>query len=174
MPYCFNCNVYDKEMETVCSDCSATLCIKCEIDDDVLCGCYGKCDSCGCDVNRGSDGWPCMDCREWLCNDCKNSSECDRCGRGGNGTDSETKTDDETNNDTDDANDDDANDDDANDDANDDREWKCNDCKNAPSRTCKTCGRRGIDSDDDDDTCNETNNDTDDVKNANDDDASSK
>ena len=71
-------------METVCSDCSATLCSKCEIDDDVLCGCYGKCDSCECDVNRGSDGWPCMDCREWLCNDCKNSSECDRCGRGGN------------------------------------------------------------------------------------------
>ena len=142
MPYCFNCNVYDKEMETVCSDCSATLCIKCEIDDDVLCGCYGKCDSCGCDVNRGSDGWPCMDCREWLCNGCKNSSECDRCGRGGNGTD------DDTDDDTDDANDDDNNN---NNNINDnDREWKCNGCKNLPSKTCRTCGRRGIDSDDDD------------------------
>ncbi len=139
MPYCFKCNAYDKDLKTVCSDCSATLCSKCEIDDDVLCGCYGKCDECGCDVNRGSDGWRCMDCRKWLCDDCKDSSECARCGRGGDGTDVET------NNDTDDANDD-ANDD--------DNEWKCNDCKNLPSRKCRTCGRRGIDSDDDD-TCND-------------------
>jgi len=156
MPYCFNCNVYDKDMETVCSDCSVALCSKCETDDDVLCGCYGKCDACNCDVNRGSDGWSCMDCREWLCNDCKNSSECRRCGRGGGrSSDDDNDTDDETNNDTDDANDD------VNDDANDDAtEWKCNDCKNLPSRKCRTCGRRGIDSDDDD-TCNETNNDND-------------
>jgi len=98
-------------MESVCSDCSATLCSKCKIDDEVLCGCYGNCDECGCDVNRGSDGWRCMDCREWLCDDCKDSSNCARCGRGGNGTD------DETNNDTDDANDaNDTNDDDDDDD----------------------------------------------------------
>lgn len=109
MPYCFNCDLYDEKMEPVCSDCSATLCSKCEIDDDVLCGCYGKCDECGCDVNRGSDGWRCMDCREWLCNDCKNSSECARCGRGGNGTDNETNndTDDDDADDTDDDDDDD-------------------------------------------------------------------
>lgn len=122
MPYCFNCNAYDERMETVCSDCSVALCSKCECDDDVLCGCYGKCYSCNCHVNRGSDGWPCMDCREWLCNDCKNSSECRRCGRGGGGSGTSSSsgsgsssgsdddaTDNETNNDTDiDVNDIDA------------------------------------------------------------------
>lgn len=128
MPYCFNCDLYDEKMETVCSDCSATLCSKCEYDEDVLCGCYGKCYSCDCDVNRGSDGWPCISCREWLCNDCKNSSECRRCGRGGrrnsdDDDDNDNDTDDETNNDTDDDTndvmDDETNNDMTNDDSND-------------------------------------------------------
>lgn len=79
MPYCYNCNLHDEYMETVCSDCSITLCSTCENNDEVLCKCYGKCDSCECDVNRGEDGWRCMDCQEWLCYSCKHSSECRRC-----------------------------------------------------------------------------------------------
>lgn len=81
---CFNCGVPEpnnEDFEVVCSDCCVIMCNTCKEDDDILCGCYGKCDSCNCDVDRGSDGWKCMDCQEWLCDDCKNESECSRCGR---------------------------------------------------------------------------------------------
>ena len=80
---CFNCNVaepYDEEFETVCSDCCVIMCNACKYDDDNLCGCYGNCDLCDSSVDRGSDGRKCMDCQQWLCNDCKIKSGCRRCG----------------------------------------------------------------------------------------------
>lgn len=102
MPYCYNCDVFDEDMEVVCGDCSATLCNKCENDDEVLCKCYGTCDSCECEVNRGSDGWRCMDCQEWLCYDCKRTSECSTCGIGKSSEDEEDEE--EEDNDNEDTN----------------------------------------------------------------------
>jgi len=99
---CRICRSVDDDNEIVCSDCSIVMCNKCNNDDDILCKCYGTCDSCECDINRGSDGWPCMDCHEWLCYDCKMNSECSRCGPGKS-----------SDSDNDDANDDDDEDDDS-------------------------------------------------------------
>ena len=82
---CFSCGKAeprDEEFETVCSDCCVVMCDACKEDDDILCNCYGWCDSCNCSVTRGSDGRRCMDCCDWLCNDCKMKSECSRCGNG--------------------------------------------------------------------------------------------
>ena len=79
---CFNCNMaepYDEEFETVCSDCCVIMCNACKYDDDNLCGCYGNCDLCDSSIDRGSDGRKCMDCQQWLCNDCKIKSGCRRC-----------------------------------------------------------------------------------------------
>ena len=100
MPYCYNCDVFDEDMEVVCGDCSATLCNKCENDDEVLCKCYGTCDSCECEVNRGSDGRRCMDCQEWLCYDCKRTSECSTCGFGKSSEDEDEEDEDNDNEDT--------------------------------------------------------------------------
>jgi hypothetical protein len=164
MPYCFNCNAYEENMPSVCSDCSVSLCSNCEIDDDVLCGCYGTCDSCDCEINRGSHGRKCMDCQEWLCYSCREKSNCPRCGnRSSSHEDSDSDNYyyiDDDNNDNNSYNDDnqadnDNDDEEINNTADDNREWKCNDCKNSPSRTCNTCGRKGKDSDDE--TCHETN-----------------
>jgi len=104
---CFNCGIdepRDEEFETVCSDCCVVMCDTCKNDDDILCGCYGRCDSCNRKVNRGSDGRKCRDCQEWLCYKCKMESECSSCGIG---VDSSEIDDDEDNEeDTDDYTDD--------------------------------------------------------------------
>lgn len=62
------------KFKVVCSDCCVKMCDDCNYDDEKKCGCYGKCDRCGCDVNRGSDGRRCMNSHEWLCNNCKMKS----------------------------------------------------------------------------------------------------
>ena len=77
-------------LEDCCCDCSVLLCKDCVDDDEVTCGCYGSCDGCGRDVNRGENGWPCSDCEKWLCMTCKyikenpcrvcNPPGCIRCG----------------------------------------------------------------------------------------------
>ena len=66
----------DNKFKVVCSDCCVKMCDECNNDDEVRCGCYGKCDRCGCDVNRGSDGRRCMNSHEWLCYDCKMKPDC--------------------------------------------------------------------------------------------------
>jgi hypothetical protein len=48
---------------------------------DVDCGCYGECFSCGTEVNRGSEGWPCGECEKWYCDDCRRGDNpCKECG----------------------------------------------------------------------------------------------
>jgi hypothetical protein len=64
----------------VCCDCSYNMCIECR-NNEVDCGCYGECYTCGSDVNRGSDGWPCNECDKWYCRYCRYTGEntCDDC-----------------------------------------------------------------------------------------------
>ncbi len=63
-----------------CCDCGYNMCYKCR-DNEVDCGCYGKCYSCGTDVNRGEDGWPCGECEKWYCSDCRQcDNPCKECG----------------------------------------------------------------------------------------------
>lgn len=59
--------------KNACSDCGVKLCKNCyqTKNGESICGCYGSCNSCGADVNRGSDGWPCYKCKKWYCNECK-------------------------------------------------------------------------------------------------------
>jgi len=82
---CFVCEVRGciDCVSTVCCDCSERMCRKCRNGDE-LCGCYGHCYSCGTDVNRGSDGWPCGECDRWLCSGCCRSGDnpCPECGPG--------------------------------------------------------------------------------------------
>ena len=68
-------------VKTECCDCSIMMCIKCSDVDDVMCDCFGKCNTCGTDVSRGS-GWPCGECGIWNCPDCKKSDKntCKECG----------------------------------------------------------------------------------------------
>jgi len=68
-------------VKTECCDCSIMMCIKCSDIDDVMCDCFGKCNTCGTDVSRGS-GWPCGECGIWNCPDCKKSDKnpCEQCG----------------------------------------------------------------------------------------------
>jgi len=78
---CFICGKdqpSDIEFEVVCSDCGISMCDDCKDNDENMCDCYGTCDHCGCDVNRGDDGFRTME-HEWLCYDCKikYESECD-------------------------------------------------------------------------------------------------
>jgi len=78
MKSCYSCGKKQPtniKFKVVCSDCCVSMCDHCKDDEEVRCGCYGKCDRCGCDVNRGEDGWRSMDTHEWLCYDCKNKSE---------------------------------------------------------------------------------------------------
>jgi len=65
---CDNCIVKD-----VCCDCEVFLCKICyeSKSGESICGCYGSCNSCGADVDRGSDGWPCYECKKWYCKECK-------------------------------------------------------------------------------------------------------
>ena len=60
-------------VEFVCCDCGYNMCYECR-NNEVDCGCYGHCCSCGVDVNRGSDGWPCGECDKWYCRGCR---DCD-------------------------------------------------------------------------------------------------
>ena len=64
----------------VCCDCSYNMCYEC-INNEVDCGCYGECYSCGVDVNRGEDGWPCGECEKWYCRGCRDcDNSCKECG----------------------------------------------------------------------------------------------
>lgn len=70
---CNNC------VKTVCCDCGSIMCKKCVNDDEIQCGCYGKCTDCGANVNRGDDGWGCSTCDKWLCRSCRYNTTCDEC-----------------------------------------------------------------------------------------------
>jgi hypothetical protein len=64
-----------------CCDCGYYMCYECR-NNEVDCGCYGECYSCGVDVNRGSEGWPCGECEKWYCHYCRESdnNQCKECG----------------------------------------------------------------------------------------------
>ena len=67
-------------VEFVCCDCGYNMCYECR-NNEVDCGCYGHCYSCGTDVNRGSDGWPCGECEKWYCRGCRQGDNpCKECG----------------------------------------------------------------------------------------------
>ena len=67
-------------IKTECCDCSIQMCRACSDIDDIMCDCYGKCNTCGTDVSRGS-GWPCSECRIWNCRDCRRcDNPCKECG----------------------------------------------------------------------------------------------
>ncbi len=67
-------------VEFVCCDCDYNMCYECR-NNEVDCGCYGECYSCGVDVNRGSDGWPCGECEKWYCRGCRDcDNPCKECG----------------------------------------------------------------------------------------------
>lgn len=67
-------------VEFVCCDCGYDMCYECR-NNEVDCGCYGHCCSCGVDVNRGSDGWPCGECDKWYCGGCRQcDNPCKECG----------------------------------------------------------------------------------------------
>ena len=67
-------------MKTVCGDCDVRMCNQCKDDDNVMCGCYGECTSCGKNVDRGEDGWPCSTCKQWLCGKCRPKNKgCKEC-----------------------------------------------------------------------------------------------
>jgi len=80
---CDRCKVggCSKCVKTECCDCSIELCRACSNIDDIMCDCFGKCNTCGTDVSRGS-GWPCGECGIWNCSDCKKSDKnhCKECG----------------------------------------------------------------------------------------------
>lgn len=63
-----------------CCDCGYDMCMECR-NNEVDCGCYGNCYSCGVDVNRGSEGWPCGECEKWYCRYCRQGDNpCKECG----------------------------------------------------------------------------------------------
>jgi hypothetical protein len=67
-------------VEFACCDCDYNMCYQCR-NNEVDCGCYGECYSCGVDVNRGSDGWPCGECEKWYCRGCRDcDNPCKECG----------------------------------------------------------------------------------------------
>ena len=67
-------------VEFACCDCDYNMCYECR-NNEVDCGCYGECYSCGRDVNRGSDGWPCNECEKWYCCGCRDcDNPCKECG----------------------------------------------------------------------------------------------
>jgi hypothetical protein len=89
---CFRCDWKgcNECVQECCCDCSVSLCRRCRDSYDVKCGCYGVCDHCDADVDRGSDGWPCDTCEKWYCTKCRhtvnnqckecNPDECEKCG----------------------------------------------------------------------------------------------
>lgn len=78
---CYGCKTSgcNECIETVCCDCCESMCKYCRGNDDILCGCYGNCSSCGTAVNRGSNGWPCHKCKKWYCEECRKISKCKEC-----------------------------------------------------------------------------------------------
>jgi hypothetical protein len=79
---CFICEMIgcNKCVDTVCCDCCVSMCDECR-NNDVLCGCYGKCCICRTEINRGSEGWPCGECEKWYCHDCRRGENpCKECG----------------------------------------------------------------------------------------------
>jgi hypothetical protein len=67
-------------VEFACCDCDYNMCYQCR-NNEVDCGCYGECYSCGVDVDRGSDGWPCGECEKWYCRGCRDcDNPCKECG----------------------------------------------------------------------------------------------
>ena len=75
-----------------CCDCDYNMCYECR-NNEVDCGCYGHCYSCGTDIDRGSDGWPCGECEKWYCHGCR---DCDNpCKECGPESESESEEDDE-------------------------------------------------------------------------------
>ncbi len=68
-------------IKCVCCDCSESMCPGCAYSGEPNCGCYGKCSRCNTDVDRGTNGWPCSDCSQWLCSRCQvNNNNCSSCG----------------------------------------------------------------------------------------------
>ena len=70
------CNTCTK---MVCCDCGVIMCENCSGRGEPNCGCYGRCTTCGDDVNRGENGWPCDTCKQWLCSNCPNKKKCIEC-----------------------------------------------------------------------------------------------
>ena len=67
-------------VEFACCDCGYNMCYECR-NNEIDCGCYGHCCSCGVDVNRGSEGWPCGECDKWYCHGCRQcDNPCKECG----------------------------------------------------------------------------------------------
>ena len=57
------------------------MCIECRNNDNIDCGCYGHCYSCGDDIDRGGDGWSCGECEKWYCRYCRKcDNPCKECG----------------------------------------------------------------------------------------------
>ena len=78
---CWHCEIRGCRdcIDVVCCDCSVSMCDDCR-NSDILCGCYGECYSCGREVDRGSDGWPCDDCDKWYCRGCRyGDNDCQEC-----------------------------------------------------------------------------------------------
>ncbi len=63
-----------------CCDCGYDMCIECR-NENFDCGCYGECYRCYVNINRGSEGWPCSDCKMWYCDHCRSyDNPCKSCG----------------------------------------------------------------------------------------------
>ncbi len=79
---CYDCNEKGciKCIESACSDCCESMCSNCIFWGESNCGCYGKCTICNTAVDRGTNGWPCNDCRQWLCSRCETRNNCRSCG----------------------------------------------------------------------------------------------
>ena len=93
-------------VEFACCDCGYNMCYECR-NNEVDCGCYGNCYSCGTDINRGSEGWPCGECEKWYCVGC---SQCDNsCKECGPESDSESESESESDANLEDTNLEDAN-----------------------------------------------------------------
>jgi hypothetical protein len=67
-------------VEFACCDCDYNMCYECR-NNEVDCGCYGECYSCGTNIDRGSEGWPCGECEKWYCHGCRQGDNpCKECG----------------------------------------------------------------------------------------------
>ena len=70
-------------IKNVCWECDYNMCYECRNTDNIMCGCFGECYTCGRDVDRGSDGWPCNECEKWYCHNCRcrlTDNSCKECG----------------------------------------------------------------------------------------------